>query len=82
MSDVTVYDFAVVIRDNNGPLNRYNEDERQDADAVFTREVGLVMETDYNKDVHVELIAVAVRPEYEDSVTLAAFTKFPIEEIQ
>lgn len=82
MSDVTVYDFAVIVRDNNGPLHRYNEDEREDADTAFTREVRQVMETNYNKDVHVELIAVAERPEYEEWVTLAQFTKFPIEEIK
>jgi hypothetical protein len=32
--------------------------------------------------VHVELVATAERPEYEEWVTLAQFTKFPIEEIQ
>jgi hypothetical protein len=82
MSDETVYEFVVVIRDNNGPMHEYREDERQDADSVFTREVRLVMETDYDKDVHVELVATAERPEYEEWVTLAQFTKFPIEEIQ
>jgi formate-dependent nitrite reductase cytochrome c552 subunit len=45
------------------------------------QEVRRVMETDYTNEVSVALIATAERPEYEEWVTLAEFTKIPIKEI-
>lgn len=81
MSDETLYDFEVVTSDHNGPMHKRTEEDRYEADSIFVREVQRVMETDYTNEVSVALIATAERPEYEEWVTLAEFTKTPIKEI-
>ncbi len=81
MSDETLYDFEVVTSDHNGPMHKRTDEDRDEADRIFVLEVQRVMETDYTNEVSVTLIATAERPEYEEWLTLAEFTKTPIKEI-